>query len=568
MSLSSKDEPYLHFRAPRQHGELLCTSNSQEIARGIKSNSEIFNHSTATIHGTSLRDLRQLARHELGARFNLATDKPWIVGGHQPELFHPGVWLKNFALDQIARTNNAVALNLVVDHDLCNHVAIRVPTISPNHQLELESVAWDIHAQGVPWERHWIRDQKLFENFAHRIHALLKPFGFRPLVDSVWEEAMHLNASHHSIGEIFAKLRHSIEKKHGLQTTEFFSRHLVQTKAFGLLLLHLIEHRDRYRRVHNDTLQHYREAHRLRSSAHPVPDLKRTGNEIEIPLWVHSTNNARRRAVFVGEDAGTRYLTDQNSVLVRWSVNDSDEKILTTFSELEEAGTFLRPRALLTTMALRLLVADWFIHGIGGGKYDQLNDRIMTAFFAITPPKFTVISGTLFLPLQHDHTSRMSNHPSNLNPSADPCAHNYLTWHNCRATWLKVRQLERQHQYHPEKYLQTPSSQQDQLLQLQRNLLSKMPARGAKLHWHQQVDEVRSQLAEQVKLDRDDYATQIELAYRDMQQTQIRISREFSFVLFPETWLIPRLKVQSERCGLDSPKTTVHTSPQTSATEK
>jgi hypothetical protein len=24
-----------------------------------------------------------------------------IVGGHQPELFHPGVWLKNFALNEL-----------------------------------------------------------------------------------------------------------------------------------------------------------------------------------------------------------------------------------------------------------------------------------------------------------------------------------------------------------------------------------------------------------------------------------------------------------------------------------
>lgn len=566
MSTSSKDEPYLHFRAPRQHGEILCTSDSEEIALGIKDNADIFRSSRLTIHGISLRDLRQLARHEIGSRFHLDTGKNWIIGGHQPELFHPGVWLKNFALNQIAHTHNAIAVNLVVDHDLCNHVSIRVPTLSQNHQLEIESVAWDSHAQGVPWERHRVRDQKLFESFAARVKALVEPLGFTPLLSSIWEQAMHLNASNHSVGDIFATLRYEVEKRHGLQTTEFFSRHLVQNVAFIHLLLHLIDHRESYRQIHNEALQHYRDAHRLRGSAHPVPDLKKSGNETEIPLWVHSTDNARRRAVFVGEDAGTRYLTDQKTTLVRWSLNDSDENIVAAFSELEETGIFLRPRALLTTMALRLLLADWFIHGIGGGKYDQLNDRIMAAFFALTPPKFAVVSGTLFLPFQDGPVTHVSNRSSGLDPSADSCAQNYLRWHNAKATWLKVRQLERQHHYHPEKFLKTTPSQVQQLIQLHRDLLSQIPPRGAKLQWHHELDNVRSQLAEHVKLDRDGYAAQIESAGREMQQAQIRISREFSFVLFPEHWLVSRLKAQSEDCGRGSPKTTVHTSPQTSAT--
>ena len=32
----------------------------------------------------------------------LRSGRPLIVTGHQPELFHPGVWIKNFAVDAIA----------------------------------------------------------------------------------------------------------------------------------------------------------------------------------------------------------------------------------------------------------------------------------------------------------------------------------------------------------------------------------------------------------------------------------------------------------------------------------
>ena len=41
----------------------------------------------------------------------------WLVAGHQPELFHPGVWFKNFALHRLAHQHGALPINLVVDTD-------------------------------------------------------------------------------------------------------------------------------------------------------------------------------------------------------------------------------------------------------------------------------------------------------------------------------------------------------------------------------------------------------------------------------------------------------------------
>ena len=44
-------------------------------------------------------------------------DGPIFLAGHQPELFHPGVWFKNFALGTLARRHGAAAVNLVIDSD-------------------------------------------------------------------------------------------------------------------------------------------------------------------------------------------------------------------------------------------------------------------------------------------------------------------------------------------------------------------------------------------------------------------------------------------------------------------
>jgi len=46
-----------------------------------------------------------------------------------------------------------------------------------------------------------------------------------------------------------------------------------------------------------------------------------------------------------------------------------------------------------------LFLADLFIHGIGGAKYDRITDQIIHDYFGIRPPTFTCVTGTLRLPL-------------------------------------------------------------------------------------------------------------------------------------------------------------------------
>jgi hypothetical protein len=46
-----------------------------------------------------------------------------------------------------------------------------------------------------------------------------------------------------------------------------------------------------------------------------------------------------------------------------------------------------------------MFLADHFIHGLGGGKYDEVTDQIMREFFGISPPQYQVVTGTLRLNL-------------------------------------------------------------------------------------------------------------------------------------------------------------------------
>ena len=66
---------------------------------------------------------------------------------------------------------------------------------------------------------------------------------------------------------------------------------------------------------------------------------------------------------------------------------------------MEEHALRLRPRAIITTLVARLLVADVFVHGIGGAVYDQLTDDLVRRLTGCDPPRYAVVSGTLRLPV-------------------------------------------------------------------------------------------------------------------------------------------------------------------------
>src|SRR5690606_22675475 len=51
-----------------------------------------------------------------------------LLAGHQPELFHPGVWAKNFALDALAGATFSIGVNILIDGDTLKSPSLRVPS--------------------------------------------------------------------------------------------------------------------------------------------------------------------------------------------------------------------------------------------------------------------------------------------------------------------------------------------------------------------------------------------------------------------------------------------------------
>src|SRR5947209_8757356 len=119
------DQRRLH--APEGDGEILAVPPLREAAALIERNAELLQHSPIAILGRPVAELRRAAFPEITAvadayaaslglpQGDKGSRPGFIVTGHQPELFHPGVWVKNFAAYGLARRTGLTPLNLVVD---------------------------------------------------------------------------------------------------------------------------------------------------------------------------------------------------------------------------------------------------------------------------------------------------------------------------------------------------------------------------------------------------------------------------------------------------------------------
>jgi hypothetical protein len=335
-------------------------------------------------------------------------DTPFILSGHQPQLFHPGVWYKNFVLGGLARRLDGVGIHLLIDSDLCRSASIRVPTGTVD-QPRVEAVPYDQPAPEVPYEERMIRDAQALASFAQRTAALSQSLVSDPLVSSMWPLVMERNPAQANLGLRLAQGRHAYEQNWRNDTLELPQSAVCAMPEFAWFLAHVLAHLPRFWSAHNDALASYRQAHRLRNRAHPVPDLAEADGWLEAPFWIWSVDDPERRPLYARQSADEITLSDRHSRTVRLALTaDRDataavEQLL----ELARRGIKIRTRALTTTLFARLLLSDLFLHGIGGAKYDQVTDQIARQFFGFSLPEFATVSATLRLPIAHDHVDTL-----------------------------------------------------------------------------------------------------------------------------------------------------------------
>ncbi|GAC1463557.1 MAG: hypothetical protein NVSMB9_01170 [Isosphaeraceae bacterium] len=405
------------LRAPSTDGALLAEPPLQNANELLAANAERLGRWDHDFQGRRVSRLRPLVRAQtLGQARNylrtaglvppeppsVCNESRLIVTGHQPELFHPGVWVKNFATAAIARRAGALGLNLIVDNDLPKSSSVRVPR-RDKETIRLERVPFDEWRGEVPFEDLKVANEELFGSFGRRVRAALGNSVNDPLVDEFWPHVAGLTGPPSTLGTRFSLGRRALEDAWGIHNLEVPLSHVCQTEGFLWFACHILAHLPRFLQIHNDALSQYRALHGVRSRHHPVPSLAREADWFEAPFWVWRGDQPRRRPLLARQLASRMELRigGEDTILDEIPLGPDREACCAVeqLLGLPARGVRLRPRALTTTMFSRLLLGDLFLHGIGGAKYDELGDEISGQFFGFEPPPYLTVSMTLWVGL-------------------------------------------------------------------------------------------------------------------------------------------------------------------------
>lgn len=551
---------YQRLRAPQApDGILLLPPAGQFAATGAANRRQRDTTASIDVAGLPLAELRRAARnhllsaarqHSLAYRdFPAGAAEPprsrpeappeasgdevpsVVLTGHQPQLFHPGVWFKNFVLADLARDCGATGINLVIDNDTARAAVVRVPTGSPA-EPRLVAVPLDATRDEVPYEERPIHDPDLFATFGERTRQLLDGLIADPLVEPLWEAARAAARSATSIGSrvrlgyCLAQARHVIEGQCGLTTLDVPLSTVCDAWPFLWFAVHLCEHREALSGMYNAALAEYRRTHGIRSRSHPVPELAVEDDWREVPFWVWSVEQPRRRRLFVRRVADQLEFTDRAGWQARLehAADGSATRAVEQLVRWREAGWKIRPRALTTTLYARLVLGDHFVHGIGGAKYDQLTDALFARFWGVTPPAFVTATATVCLPIDHPHVT---------------CA-------DVGAREVRLRELT----FHPERWLEEAGVTEDyawNLVREKRQWLATELPRGARLTRHRALGALNETLGTFVEPLRQRWLVELSAARVAERRHELLGSREFSFCLFSRHDLPARLLALSAR---------------------
>ncbi|MCE9567246.1 MAG: hypothetical protein K8U57_35030 [Planctomycetes bacterium] len=464
------------LRVPTANGDVLAVPDFDAIPALVEENRRRLHRDDVQIGGMSLRELRTLARREVLKLAGGQGDGPLLLAGHQPELSHPGVWAKNFALNGLAKKAGGTALNLIVDNDTLKSTSIRFPVVSDKWPVHLESVAFDTFTGEVPYEDRKVIDPAFFDSFAERAAPMWANWGFEPLLATAWHTPVHAGPKA-TIGDRFTTLRHEYEVKWGCHNRELSVSRLSQMEAFRRFAQHILADLPGFRGAYNTAIRTYRDANGIHSKNHPAPELA----DGEAPFWIRRSACRRERATSASDVCN------------------------------------FRPRALTLTLFARVCLGDFFIHGIGGGKYDEVTDDIIRNFFGIEPPAYQVLSATLHLPLP--------TFPS--------------TPHDLKRAERLVRDLH----WNPQRYL--PAGTASELLVRKAALARSEPSvadHAARKTWFRELQQLTEQLRVLV-------AGRVPLAEAELTRIRAEVAanevlqrRDYSWVLYPEETLRPFLQ--------------------------
>lgn len=378
---------YDRLVAPAEHLGLLCEPPGNGMLALATTRPVLSGGTLLDCDGASLR-ARLL--HELGWQ------APVILSGHQAEFFHAGVLAKNVAADRLAAQTRGTAAFLLVDTDVPKAALLAVPQVRGGVLRRVYVPIPGADPRATFADQPVVpRDQWL--SFFAAIGALHGGYdaSLLPVYARAWLQATGPQLDYCTAWSAAQVASEAALSLHGLRYERM--THLAERFTFRIFAAHLILNAQASAAAYNAAQAAYRARHRVRAPGRPVPPLQTANGAVEVPLWLSRAGSVRRRLFVAHEGERVTLLAEHEPIATLSATALADPATHEQSWPLD--GWRLQPRALTLSAFCRLLLADVFIHGIGGAKYDEVTEGYIAGLLGVTLPPLACVSATLHLPL-------------------------------------------------------------------------------------------------------------------------------------------------------------------------
>ncbi|PCI08048.1 hypothetical protein COB72_09010 [bacterium] len=288
-------------------------------------------------------------KHESSAReaLGLDVDRPIVMSGHQPIMFHNGILAKLIALDEAAKRADAQAVWIVPDQDSVDSGSVRVP-VGMRESLHDELV--ELLTSGTVQSGVSVGSIGAIE-IDSPSHESLKPV----------VEWLDQYAGMETLAQQFAyaTIEHACEVL-GIESPRLiFASELFEADALYEIIKTMRDDPALCAQIYNNAVAKHSDA--------GVRALVIDDGKIELPLW------------------GCKF--DEARVAI-------DTTNIDSFAKDE-----LLPRGLLMTGLVRAYLADLFIHGTGGYVYDQISEDWFRDWLGVELQPMAMVTATQHLEL-------------------------------------------------------------------------------------------------------------------------------------------------------------------------
>ena len=292
--------------------------------------------------------LRRHTPHPARAQLGIPDDRPIVMSGHQPIVFHNGILAKLIAQHEIAQSTGAGRVWIVPDQDIVDLETIRVPIGSGSDLkaatlqiLEPGSIPPGVPAASLPAMDPIDPDDDRLSDLVEYLRAY------------TFESTLARQFANATIQLACDRL--GIDPPQIIYASDLFTSEAIWDHVCNTMRLEP-----------QDTVRAYNHA----TAKHPgakIRPLEIKGDDYERPVWKLRDGYART------------------------PVSDS------TFDQFSTA-----PRALLMSGICRAFLSELFIHGSGGWSYDQVTEAWFREWLQIELNPMARASASVYLPLGID----------------------------------------------------------------------------------------------------------------------------------------------------------------------